>query len=120
PDRSGGIILVKRSMEVNVQVLAGPAIDLIGGERLQCRYRLPDYGPRSGLQSPHGMMRQGFDLEMEGRHVGVEAGADEVVRVGAGFGAKLGRAGEEALYPTHGLQKSGDTKVGEGDGHDPS
>jgi hypothetical protein len=32
-------------------------------------------------------MRQGFDLEMEGRHVGVEAGADEVVRVGAGFGA---------------------------------
>src|SRR5262245_29544957 len=33
------------------------------------------------------MMRQGFDLEMEGRHVGVEAGAGEVVRVGAGFGA---------------------------------
>src|SRR6516162_277787 len=46
--------------------------------------------------SPHGMMRQGFDLEMEGRHVGVEAGADEVVRVGAGFGAILGRAVEEA------------------------
>jgi hypothetical protein len=48
------------------------------------------------LQSPHGMMRQGFDLEMEGRHVGVEAGADQVVRVGAGFGAMLGRAVEEA------------------------
>jgi hypothetical protein len=41
------------------------------------------------------MMRQGFDLEMEGRHVGV-AGADEVVRVGAGFGAMLCRAVEEA------------------------
>jgi hypothetical protein len=42
------------------------------------------------------MMYHGFDLEMEGRHVGVEAGAHKVVRVGAGFGAMLGRAVEEA------------------------
>jgi hypothetical protein len=42
------------------------------------------------------MMRQGFGLEMEGRHIGVKAGVNEVVRVGAGFGAMLGRAVEEA------------------------
>jgi hypothetical protein len=41
------------------------------------------------------MMRQGFDLEMERRHVGVEAGVDEIVRVGAGFGAMLGGAAED-------------------------
>jgi hypothetical protein len=49
------------------------------------------------------MMRQGFDLEMEGRHVGVEA--DEVVRVGASFGAMLGRAVEETSDCAHGLQE---------------
>jgi len=30
------------------------------------------------------MVRQGFDLEMEGRHVVEEAGVDKVVWVGAG------------------------------------
>jgi hypothetical protein len=42
------------------------------------------------------MMRQGFDLEMEGRHVGIKAGADEIVRVGAGCGAMPGGAVEDA------------------------
>jgi hypothetical protein len=49
--------------------------------------------------SPHSMMRQGFDLEMEGRHVGVEQGTDEVVWVGAGFGAMLGPRGRGSLIP---------------------
>src|SRR5262249_60037024 len=128
PDRSGGIILVKRSKEINVQVLAGPAIDLIGGERLQRRYRLADYGSQVGerhrsdrrgwgehaglhsLQSPHGMMSQGFDLEMEGRHVGVEAGADAEGPGGAGFGAMVYRAVGEDRYPTPGFPKRGHTK----------
>jgi hypothetical protein len=41
------------------------------------------------------MILQGFDLEMERRHVGIEAGLDEFVRVGTGFGTMLGGAVEE-------------------------
>ncbi len=51
------------------------------------------------------MVRTRFDLEMEGRHVVEEPGLHEVVRVGAGLGAVLGRAVEEAPDGPHGLQE---------------
>jgi hypothetical protein len=52
-----------------------------------------------------------FDLEMEGRHVFEEPGVHEVVRVGAGLGAVLGRAVEEASNGPHGLQEGRHAEV---------
>jgi hypothetical protein len=63
------------------------------------------YAGLNGLQPPHGMMPRCFDLEMEGRHVVEEPCIHEVVRVGAGRCAVLGRAVEEAPDGPHGLQE---------------
>jgi hypothetical protein len=57
------------------------------------------------------MVRQGFDLEMEGRYVVEEAGVDKVVWVGAGLGAVPGSAVEEARDGAHGLQEGRHAEV---------
>ncbi len=57
------------------------------------------------------MVPRRFDLEMEGRHVGEEPGVHEVVRVGAGLGAVLGRAVEEAPHGPYGLQEGRHAEV---------
>ena len=57
------------------------------------------------------MVGQGFDLEMKGRHVVEEAGVDKVVRVGAGLGAVLGSAVEEAGDGADGLQEGRHAEV---------
>ena len=57
------------------------------------------------------MVRQGFDLEMEGRHVVEQAGVHEVVRVGGGLGAVPDRAVEEARDGAHGLQEGRHAEV---------
>src|SRR6516162_9739056 len=90
-------LLTSSGVNASSAVTAWPTMALRVGEGHRSDRRgWGEHAGLHGLQSPHGMMRQGFDLEMEGRHVGVEAGADEVVRVGAGFGAMLGRAVEGA------------------------
>src|SRR5215475_14127776 len=95
-------LLTSSGVNASSAVIAWPTMALRFGERHRSdQRRRREHAGLHGLHSPHGMMRQGFDLEMEGRHVGVEAGADEVVRVGAGFGAMLGRAVEEARYRAH-------------------
>lgn len=115
--------------DLEVQVLARPAIDLLGGERLQRRFRLGDHGPEvgernrsdqggrgedavlHGLEPPHRMVRYAFDLEVERRHVVEEARVYEVVGVSACLCAISGRPVEEASDSAHSLQEGGHAEV---------
>jgi hypothetical protein len=57
------------------------------------------------------VVRRGFDLEMEGRHVVEEAGVHKVVRIGAGLGAVPGGTVEETRDSAHGLQEGRHAEV---------
>lgn len=121
--------------DLQIQVPAGPAVDLVGDVGPQRRLRLGDHGPQAGeglrpdqawrVEDPgpggfdpiDGVVRQGLDLEVEGRHILVEARADEIVRASADPLAVPDRLIEEAANGADRLQEARDAEVVERGGH---